>query len=211
MCAGLLRTYKTSGRPQGFTRAKLRIAVHVARALTYLHSLDPVLLHRDLKSKNILLTEDGDAKVTDFGVAREWEDLTMTEGVGSLLWMAPEIVQGERYNEKADIYSVGVVLSELDTNELPFSRVRHKRPETLEDKRILGDGDDRVGEAASGEWLSDLAICQLVSSGELSVSFSESCDSRIESLGRECIRVDARDRPSATEVLHRLHQLWWEK
>ncbi|KAJ0405153.1 hypothetical protein P43SY_001358 [Pythium insidiosum] len=117
----LLHTYKTTGRPQGLTRDKLRIAVHVARALTYLHSLDPVLLHRDLKSRNILLTVDGDAKVTDFGVAREWEDLTMTEGVGSLLWMAPEVVQGERYDEKADIYSLGVVLSELDTNELPFS------------------------------------------------------------------------------------------
>ncbi|KAJ0389497.1 hypothetical protein ATCC90586_011362 [Pythium insidiosum] len=104
----LLRQFQHDGQPQGFTAFKARIALHVAEALVYLHSRNPKLLHRDLKSKNILLTENGDAKLTDFGVSRQWEDLTLTAGVGSLLWMAPEVVFGERYDEKADIFSFGV-------------------------------------------------------------------------------------------------------
>ena len=62
-------------------------------------------------------------KITDFGVARERVDCTMTAGVGSCLWMAPEVMIGERYDEKADIFSFGVVLSELDTHHLPYSHV----------------------------------------------------------------------------------------
>lgn len=66
----LLNKYETEHRPVGFTYEKLKIALHVAHALTYLHSLDPPVIHRDLKSKNILLTHELDAKLTDFGVSR---------------------------------------------------------------------------------------------------------------------------------------------
>ncbi|KAJ0389560.1 hypothetical protein ATCC90586_011680 [Pythium insidiosum] len=106
-------------RPAGLDRTKTQIALHVAHALTYLHSLQPVVLHRDLKSRNVLLTEDLQAKLADFGVARERADHTMTAAVGSSLWMAPEVLRGERYDERADMFSFGVVLSELDTNQLP--------------------------------------------------------------------------------------------
>ncbi|KAJ0389125.1 hypothetical protein P43SY_010627 [Pythium insidiosum] len=122
-------------RPHGFDADKVKIALHVAHALTYLHSLQPVIVHRDLKSKNILLTSDYDAKVTDFGVSRERADSTMTAGVGSSLWMAPEVMLGERYDERADVFSFGVVLSELDTHMLPYAQAKEtgtnrKLPET---------------------------------------------------------------------------------
>ncbi|GLE06519.1 hypothetical protein PINS_up015766 [Pythium insidiosum] len=170
----LLRQYQRDGQPQGFTKFKATIALHVAEALVYLHSQSPKLLHRDLKSKNIMLTETGDAKLTDFGVARTWEDLTLTAGVGSLLWMAPEVVFGDRYDEKADIYSFGVVLSELDTHELPFS------------------GDTRVPE---------LAICQLVAAGELCVKFSDCAIPEVRALGERCMELNPSKRPSANDVL----------
>ncbi|KAL4123948.1 hypothetical protein PRIC2_009792 [Phytophthora ramorum] len=77
-------------RAHGFDDDKLNIALHVAQGLTYLHGMDPIVLHRDLKSKNILLNKNLDAKLTDFGVSRESADITMTAGVGTSLWMAPE-------------------------------------------------------------------------------------------------------------------------
>ncbi|KAG6583050.1 TKL protein kinase [Phytophthora cinnamomi] len=63
-----LRFDRVEHRAQGFDVDKAKIALHVAQALTYLHSLDPVILHRDLKSMTILLSSDWDAKLTDFGV-----------------------------------------------------------------------------------------------------------------------------------------------
>uniref|UniRef100_H3G6I1 Protein kinase domain-containing protein n=1 Tax=Phytophthora ramorum TaxID=164328 RepID=H3G6I1_PHYRM len=89
-------------------------------ALTYLHSCAPPVIHRDLKSSNILLNQAMDAKVTDFGISRERIDATMTAGVGTSLWMAPEVMLGERYDDKADMFSFGVVLSELDQHTTPY-------------------------------------------------------------------------------------------
>ncbi|KAG3076485.1 hypothetical protein PC121_g7716 [Phytophthora cactorum] len=117
----LLQEFEARGRPQGIDDDKVRIAYHVAQALTYLHSLSPVVIHRDLKSKNVLLTENMDAKLTDFGISKEQQDNTMTAGVGTMLWMAPEVMMAERYTEKADIFSFGVLLSELDLHTLPYS------------------------------------------------------------------------------------------
>ncbi|KAK1941897.1 putative serine/threonine-protein kinase/receptor [Phytophthora citrophthora] len=117
----MLNHLDSEGHPQGINYDKLRIAFHVAQALTYLHSFYPVRLHHNLKSKNVLLTENLDAKLADFGLSRELEDHTVTAGVGTPLWMAPEVMMGERYDEKIDIFSFGVVLSELDLQSLPYA------------------------------------------------------------------------------------------
>ncbi|KAG2787078.1 hypothetical protein PC129_g9880 [Phytophthora cactorum] len=108
--------------------SKMQITYQVAYALTYLHSLDPVVLHRDLKSRNILLTESLDAKLTDFGASRIRSDATMTAGVGSSLWMAPEVTMGKRYGKKADVFSTSVdckphsmtVLHRINLTDAPY-------------------------------------------------------------------------------------------
>ncbi|GLD98186.1 hypothetical protein PINS_up006883 [Pythium insidiosum] len=192
----LLQRYLNEGRPEGFSPDKIKIALHVAHALTYLHSLQPIVLHRDLKSKNILLTENGDAKLTDFGVSRELENATMTAGVGSSLWMAPEVIQGERYDEKADVYSFGVVLSELDTNELPFARVR-------------ANNEASSGKVA-GENLPEVAILQLVAQGRLSVRFSDNTDPTLKEIGLACVNVDPSARPTSARLSYQIHKLWRE-
>ncbi|ETI33588.1 TKL protein kinase [Phytophthora nicotianae P1569] len=175
----LLNRYQNE-RNIGFDYTKVKIALHVAHALTYMHSFDPPLIHRDLKSKNILLTEDHDAKLTDFGASRERVDRTMTAGIGTSLWMAPEMMTGEKYDEKADIFSFGVVLSELDSNALPYANTgKNRQP-------------------------SDLAILQLVMQGKLRVSFSETCPPGILELGMACVAVDPTARPTAAEALYRL-------
>ncbi|GLE03958.1 hypothetical protein PINS_up012869 [Pythium insidiosum] len=112
---------------------KLKIARSVASGLQYLHSLSPVLIHRDIKSKNVLLSmNEGSgaleaAKIADFGISRrknnveeDESNLTMTGAVGTISWSAPELLLGEQYSEKIDIYSFGVLLTEIDTCMLPY-------------------------------------------------------------------------------------------
>ncbi|ETL91084.1 TKL/MLK protein kinase, partial [Phytophthora nicotianae] len=78
---GLMDKYEEENRRTGFDAAKVTIALHVAHALAYLHSRDVPVIHRDLKSKNILLNEALGAKLTDFGVSRERVDRAMTADV----------------------------------------------------------------------------------------------------------------------------------
>lgn len=118
----MLSEWRELGRKSGWADVrKVRIALHIAEALTYLHTLTPKIVHRDLKSKNVLLDEHWQAKISDFGVSREESTHnTMTSNVGSSLWIAPEVMMGNNYDEKADIFSFGIVLTELDSLQLPY-------------------------------------------------------------------------------------------
>ncbi|KAL3669730.1 hypothetical protein V7S43_005110 [Phytophthora oleae] len=102
----LLNKYEETNHPVGIDRQKATIALQVCHSLTYLHSLASPVLHRDLKSRNILLSRSLDAKLTDFGISKENLDQTMTAGVGTSLWMAPEVMLGGRYGDKADVFSL---------------------------------------------------------------------------------------------------------
>ncbi|KAI6656304.1 Protein kinase [Oopsacas minuta] len=93
----------------------------IAKGLSYLHAQN--VIHRDLKSKNVLLTKEPlRAKLCDFGVSKlQAKDSTQTDDVGTLLWMAPEVVRSRCHSEGSDVYSYGAVIYEVLTNSLPFS------------------------------------------------------------------------------------------
>lgn len=182
---GLMIKYETSGHPQGFDYTTVKIAYNVAHALTYMHSLSPVVIHRDLKSKNVLLDNELNAKLTDFGVSRERVDRTMTAGVGTSLWMAPEVLMGEKYDDKADMFSFGVVLSELDTHAIPYSHA-------IDNK--------------TGRKLSDTAILQRIAAGTLRVHFSKESLAEVVALGVACVATNPADRPGAAEALYTLQK-----
>ena len=100
----------------------IRLALQVARALSFAH--DRGLVHRDVKPQNVLLNDDGQAKVTDFGIARSLDvhGVTQTGTVlGTSDYIAPEQARGQQVDPKTDIYSLGAVLYELLTGEVPFS------------------------------------------------------------------------------------------
>ncbi len=100
----------------------LELAIQIAGALSFAHQSG--LVHRDVKPQNVLLNGDGRAKVTDFGIARSLDvqhGMTQTGTVlGTSDYIAPEQAQGQRVDEHTDVYSLGVVLYELLTSEVPF-------------------------------------------------------------------------------------------
>ncbi|RLN44816.1 hypothetical protein BBJ28_00011581 [Nothophytophthora sp. Chile5] len=179
----LLASYEAENHPVGFNRDKVTIALHVAHALTYLHSLAPLVLHRDIKSKNILLSASLEAKLTDFGISREVATQTMTAGVGTSLWMAPEVMLGERYDAKSDVFSFGVVLSELDLHALPYSH---------------GNSDRKTPETV---------VLQMVALGKLRVGFSSQGPESVATLGLKCVSLDPTERPTAAQALYKLQTI----
>jgi serine/threonine-protein kinase len=106
------------------TEQALDIARQIGGALVYMHQQGVV--HRDLKPENLLLTESGLVKIMDFGIALDesarrltWSGLSST--IGTPDYMAPEQVSGRRGDVRTDIYSLGTILYEMLTAELPFS------------------------------------------------------------------------------------------
>jgi eukaryotic-like serine/threonine-protein kinase len=97
------------------------VALQIAEALQAAHKRG--VIHRDIKPHNILITESGDVKVTDFGIARAASSSTMTR-TGSILgtahYISPEQAMGEPVGPASDLYSLGVVLYEMLTGELPY-------------------------------------------------------------------------------------------
>ena len=99
---------------------RVRIALDAARGMHYLHTSNPVILHRDLKSDNLLVTSDFTIKVADFGLTRFLSEGKQMTQVGTPMWMAPEIIQGKQYTQKADVYAFGIILWEILTRLEPY-------------------------------------------------------------------------------------------
>ncbi|MES1906201.1 MAG: Mitogen-activated protein kinase kinase kinase 7 [Paramarteilia canceri] len=101
------------------TKHALIWIMNICSALIHLHSID--IVHRDLKPANVLLFKSGKmAKISDFGTTKRLA-LRMTSTTGSIPWMAPEVYKGQNYDEKCDIYSVGVIFWECLTRKVPYS------------------------------------------------------------------------------------------
>ncbi|KAJ1486938.1 kinase-like domain-containing protein [Baffinella frigidus] len=92
---------------------KRRICLGVASAVAYLHSLEPNVLHRDIKNENIMLTADRTPKLIDFGLSKEQTDDPSAQGTslgGTMDWMPPELAHGAQASAAGDIYSLGLVI-----------------------------------------------------------------------------------------------------
>ncbi|CAI5732199.1 unnamed protein product [Peronospora destructor] len=206
MSRGDLRDYLARTRSDVRARAwgsqKMGMAMDIAEALAYLHSKQPKpVLHRDLKSSNILLDSAFTAKVADFGVSRygtpqstegeEDEDdmndqSAMTRSVSNIRWIAPEVLSGDaHYSTKVDIYSFGVILSELDSHELPFSDIK----------------------LSNGQPLPESAVINLLRTGAIHPSLSDRCPRGVAMLIMECLALDPTLRPTAAQAADRLRAL----
>ena len=124
---------------------RLKLAIDIAQGMAHLHSIQPPVVHRDLKTPNVFLTKplpefDGDygsplAKVGDFGLSARMFGLTtmkVAKGGGSSLdrinplWAAPEVLRGEPYTTSSDVYAMGIMMWELVAREEPYKEVMAK-------------------------------------------------------------------------------------
>ncbi|XP_048436239.1 putative wall-associated receptor kinase-like 16 [Pyrus x bretschneideri] len=175
---------------------RLRIATETAGVLSYLHSAASVpIIHRDIKSTNILLDENLTAKVSDFGASRlvpldEAQLSTMVQG--TLGYLDPEYLQTSQLTEKSDVYSFGVVLVELLTRKkaLSFDKPEEERNlakyflSALKDDRLLQVLDDCIVTEANVEQLKE-----------------------VSNLAKRCLRVKGEERPTMMEVAMELEGL----
>uniref|UniRef100_A0A3B6PJG2 non-specific serine/threonine protein kinase n=1 Tax=Triticum aestivum TaxID=4565 RepID=A0A3B6PJG2_WHEAT len=102
---------------------RLKMAFDVAKGMNYLHTSHPTIVHRDLKSPNLLVDKNWVVKVSDFGMSRlkHHTFLSSKSTAGTPEWMAPEVLRNEPANEMCDVYSFGVILWELATLLVPWS------------------------------------------------------------------------------------------
>lgn len=141
-CAGgnLFDLLHTPGQVELSFQQKRKMATDVAQGVRYLHTQG--ILHRDLKSPNLLLPSPAKGpmdplvvKIADFGIARikppgsgeadGWGRMTIC--VGTLNWMAPEVLHSNSYDEKVDVYSYGMCLYEIMSGQIPFEGEEHER------------------------------------------------------------------------------------
>ncbi|CAL8377469.1 unnamed protein product [Gadus morhua 'NCC'] len=158
-------------------------AVQIARGMLYLHNdaIVPVI-HRDLKSNNILLAQPIEdecmegltLKITDFGLAREWHKTTKMSTAGTYAWMAPEVIKASTFSKGSDVWSYGVLLWELLTGEVPYRGI---------------DG---------------LAVAYGVAVNKLTLPIPSTCPEPFAQLMSECWDQDPHRRPSFGSILAQL-------
>lgn len=159
----------------------VNLGIQIARGLEKAHRNN--IIHRDIKPHNIVITEDGTAKVTDFGIAKAVSNSTITAfGVttGSVHYFSPEHAKGTRTDQKSDLYSLGIVLYEMVTGKVPFDAdtpvsiaLKHMQEEPVEpivlnssipmslNKIILKamQKDPAMRYQSATEMISDLEMC----------------------------------------------------
>ncbi|KAE9039997.1 hypothetical protein PR002_g5184 [Phytophthora rubi] len=100
---------------------RARFVLDTARGMSYLHHFELPILHRDMKSPNLLVERDFSIKISDFGLSRVKAQIqTMTGNCGTVQWMAPEVLGNRKYTEKADVFSFGIVVWEIFTGQCPY-------------------------------------------------------------------------------------------
>ncbi|KAK7385112.1 hypothetical protein VNO78_30823 [Psophocarpus tetragonolobus] len=170
-------------------KTRLRIATEAAGALSYLHSAASIpIIHRDVKTANILLDETYTAKVSDFGASR-FVPLDQTELAtivqGTFGYLDPEYMQTSHLTDKSDVYSFGVVLVELLTGEKPFSFDRDEEKRSLTIHFLCSLKEDRLFEV--------LQIGILDEDNKQEIM-------EVAILAAKCLRLRGEERPSMKEV-----------
>ena len=124
----VLQRHKKPGAPELAWRVRLQLALGAAAGMCYLHNCSPPILHRDLKSANLMVDRYFRVKVGDFNLSRVHVANTALSGshdgsasLHSPRWMAPEVLQSSSYSKASDVYSYAIILWEIQTLEVPFA------------------------------------------------------------------------------------------
>ncbi|KAL3720995.1 hypothetical protein ACJRO7_005760 [Eucalyptus globulus] len=176
---------------------RMKIAIGSAKGLAYLHEeCNPKVIHRDIKTANILLESNFEAKVADFGLAKfayDTDTHVSTRVMGTFGYLAPEYASSGNLTEKSDVFSFGVVLLELITGRRPLDRTQPFEEDSMVD------------------WASPL-LTQALEDGnfdaivdpKLNKDYVNEEITRMIACAAACIRHSARHRPAMTQVVRAL-------
>eukprot|EP00249_Psilotum_nudum_P016148 c25679_g1_i1 orf=467-1657(-) len=155
----------------------MQLALDLSRGLSYLHSQS--IVHRDVKTENILLDKKMKVKIADFGVARveAQNPRDMTGATGTIGYMAPEVLDGRPYNRKCDVYSFGICLWEVYCCAMPYSK------------------------------LSFADMTSAVVKHNLRPEIPRCCPSSLSSIMKKCWDANPDKRPSMDDVVHMLESI----
>ncbi|KAK6119097.1 hypothetical protein DH2020_047140 [Rehmannia glutinosa] len=175
---------------------RLKIALDAARGLSYLHELaDPPIIHRDVKSTNILLDDKLNAKVADFGLSKLLGDTgkgyITTQVKGTLGYMDPEYYMTQQLTEKSDVYSFGVVLLELMSARAPIQHGKHI-------VRLVQEAIADTNEPQNFDQIIDPTLESGSNLGGLG---------KFVDLAMSCVRETATDRPTMGEVVREIENI----
>merc|ERR1712137_43717 len=177
-------------------KERLAMTIEIAQGLLYIHKKN--ILHRDLKSENVLLDKYGRAKLADFGLARQIGGsalptgggaLRMTQEVGTMWWRAPEVDSREDYTKSADVFSFGILMSEIIT-AIPADDIRTEMIDMEKSKGLVFVVDS--------EKLRTIIPTSPSSSG---------CPQEWIDLVVECCSHESFNRPSMSDILSRLNAM----
>ncbi|XWS72459.1 hypothetical protein CRYUN_Cryun02cG0041500 [Craigia yunnanensis] len=165
--------------PQLDEKRRMRMALDVAKGMNYLHTSHPTIVHRDLKTPNLLVDKNWVVKVCDFGLSRlkHHTFLSSKSTSGTPEWMAPEVLRNEPANEKCDVYSFGVILWELVTLCDPW------------------------------KGLNPMQVVGAVGFQHRRLEIPEDVDPMVAQIIRECWQTEPHLRPSFTQLMSRLRRL----
>ncbi|XP_065849516.1 probable serine/threonine-protein kinase SIS8 isoform X2 [Euphorbia lathyris] len=160
-------------------RRRLRMALDAARGMNYLHNCTPVIVHRDLKSPNLLVDKNWVVKVCDFGLSRMKHStfLSSRSTAGTAEWMAPEVLRNEPSDEKCDVYSYGVILWELCTMQQPWGG------------------------------MNPMQVVGAVGFQQRRLDIPDGMDPAVSDIIRQCWQTDPRLRPTFAEIMAALKPL----
>ncbi|TYI22465.1 hypothetical protein ES332_A06G105200v1 [Gossypium tomentosum] len=162
-----------------FLPRRMRMALDVAKGMNYLHTSNPTIVHRDLKTPNLLVDKNWVVKVCDFGLSRMKHHtfLSSKSTAGTPEWMAPEILRNKPANEKCDVYSFGVVLWELVTLRIPW------------------------------KGLNPMQVVGAVGFQNRRLEIPEGIDPMVAQIIRECWQTEPHLRPSFAQLMYQLRRL----
>ncbi|XP_060597433.1 uncharacterized protein LOC132751289 [Ruditapes philippinarum] len=153
----------------------LKWGKEIALGMNYLHRESPIkVIHRDLKSKNVVISEDWICKICDFGASKFMGGTTKMSLAGTFPWMAPEVIQSHPVSETCDTWSYGVVLWELLTHEVPFNGIE------------------------------GFQVAWLVVEREERLTIPSECPPCFAKIMSQCWELDPKRRPSFRQILNKL-------
>ncbi|GLD97868.1 hypothetical protein PINS_up006565 [Pythium insidiosum] len=193
MARGDLRQWlhRSSAKEAGkWTAIKVQMLLDITNALVYLHSFQPRLVHGNCNSRNVLINDRMQAKLSDFGAPKDHiseRELMAYKEVGSGRWISPEALMGsgDQVSDAMDVYSLGILMVEMDTHELPFADLMQA------DRTQLPEND----------------VLQLIANGALTPTLSPTCHPRIDKLVQACTAFNPQKRPSSRDIAGVLTQI----